>query len=889
MDYKFYITFDGITTEIEEPVGWDDIETILKREKTHGISFEVAIGGLGFYGVAYKAIVDTIKRYGFNASIIFTAKWRCNSVWSDFYNGRISVSSGFNASNDGIVNCVLQSNDAVSLFNSRIDLSVNLLSSISIGGVAIDNPSKDIKVNGQFLNYATKGVIDTGGWKSANLMDSPTHHNDIGAGVVQHLGGYYPLWKTICSDLGELNGTSGWCEFEDTYSNRDATFNVISELFGNSSVKLENGSVLVKVRIKGRIKGNLVTKVSSGYSSLFRLYRGGQYDTIFSSSEAYDFTNGFEFDKTLSFGIVPGSADSKIAIYFTFELFSDSTYNQSDLRIELDSDSFVNIQCTTSYTPSSTSVRGLYYFDAIKTASDIITDKKLIVAMGTNISLDTLAKNLALTSGKYVRNAKSADGSPNPINASFKELYNALDCIIPIGIGMDNGIMVVDGWQSFYRDGIIADFGDVAVKRKVDESMIVTTAKVGYSKSSSRGYGLTEDPFSERSYAATLEDVGSNLDKLCKFIGSGFLREECRRESTSINGSGGSNDDSLFVLLCKDGLAETEDQTHYNGEYMWVYVTNIGLTPRRNALRWAKFCAVGKLGISTDNRVLIFSAGTGNTKAIIDGMSEFSSIGLDEITPMNLSTLPSPYVDSFDAPLSKAEYEAIKANQYSKVKYGSVEGYIKEVKYKPSKGEASIQVNPTLATFNQLYNVCSNTTSQVNHPVDPPVETPLTPRLLFEENFMNPAGVFPHQYPALWVYERRKDASGQPDENLYLSPSDEGMICTRKLPYTGQILLWYDIESNCGVKPWGNMEVYLEWKGLATGSIIINLHDENKQVVGHAYGLDHPPSDYHWTFKPVLKSTEKAKYFSFMFALGSNYAGSDQQIFYIKKLSLKIV
>jgi hypothetical protein len=713
MDYKFHLSYNGIRTEIEEPVDWDDIETTLKREKVHGVAFEVALGGLGFYGVAKQIILSAISKSGLNANIIFEAEWRCvTNKYENFYTGRLSVVNGFDFSDD-VVSCVVEPIDAIVLFNNRIDQKVDVLSDKSIGGVTIDKAKEyAIKINGQQLRYATKGVVDVGGWAYNDLLTAAVDSEvEYGDGTSSRHGFIYPLWNNTSTDLGNLSSSIGYDK-----DGSAVTFNVIGQLFDNPNIKLFGNRVKVKYRVKGRLTGNFVSSPNGIVE--FREGWGYNYDTtvpvpdsLFKiAAGAIDFSNGIEFDKAREFYVTPGNTNTptiRLAIFYSIRNPYDGLIN-----IEFDEESFVEFTCVTDLINGKDEsekdikhsfAKGIYTIDALRAITAMITDRKL--GFASNLSADALVSNMLFSTGKYIRNGRNADSSIPPIQTSFKELYNALDSVACLGLGMDKGSIVVNPWRYFYQSSKSVDLGDVnSIKRTIDNDMIASAIKIGYAKYSTEGQSGAEDPFTDRDYVTSLESGKNALEKVCKYIASGYVVEECRRVAIKADNNGYKYDEDLFFLVCKPSVTETAPALSYSGASGNTLI-NSAITPFKNAKRWAPFCAIVKLGSTSDKRILTFTAGTGNTQAVVEGLSESGNLDLDDIEVLDAAVLPSPYLDSFDAPLSKLEYETIKANPYASVGYGGMVGWIKSLKYKMSKGEASFQVYPSLATFASLYQV----------------------------------------------------------------------------------------------------------------------------------------------------------------------------------------
>ena len=89
MEWNF--TLNG--TEIEEPIGFNDITFNVQRdEKWHGMFFEASTTQLGFYSTAYDILKEAKETQGFDAEVIFAASQRCEGQtdFDEVLSGKLS-------------------------------------------------------------------------------------------------------------------------------------------------------------------------------------------------------------------------------------------------------------------------------------------------------------------------------------------------------------------------------------------------------------------------------------------------------------------------------------------------------------------------------------------------------------------------------------------------------------------------------------------------------------------------------------------------------------------------------------------------------------------------------------------------------------------------------
>ena len=143
--YKFFLTYDGIKTEIEkEPIGWDSFETVLKRSASHGISAEYSELDLKFYD---RASIN-ILRQAYEADIDSIVTFSVENDQMKEYSGQVD----FGEYKDGFEKyCFIQVKvseiGVQATFNNRIEQKVDIDSLTAFDGSELaeyDNLNKEI-------------------------------------------------------------------------------------------------------------------------------------------------------------------------------------------------------------------------------------------------------------------------------------------------------------------------------------------------------------------------------------------------------------------------------------------------------------------------------------------------------------------------------------------------------------------------------------------------------------------------------------------------------------------------------------------------------------------------------------------------------------------------
>ena len=130
----------GVTTIVDEPQGWDNINLSVKRdEEMHGIFFEFTSNELTFYGEGMTIIKDAYEGYGVEASVNIQVESSCDgNLWETFYTGSLVFSKyKYVCGQLCYVSIYSEQNDIVTSFKNRLDQSVDLASTTSFDGTTL--------------------------------------------------------------------------------------------------------------------------------------------------------------------------------------------------------------------------------------------------------------------------------------------------------------------------------------------------------------------------------------------------------------------------------------------------------------------------------------------------------------------------------------------------------------------------------------------------------------------------------------------------------------------------------------------------------------------------------------------------------------------------------
>ena len=331
------------------------------------------------------------------------------------------------------------------------------------------------------------------------------------------------------------------------------------------------------------------------------------------------------------------------------------------------------------------------------------------------LAIETDLKNCldrySITKGSFIRNV-TQPSVPN-LFVNYEMLFEECRKIFNIGWGFDNNetelkIARIDG---FYKSNVVVDVGllDMATFTTAKD-LIYGTITVGYNKWEAEEYNGLDEMNTERQYRRNIDTNPTELDLMSDMISAGYTIEITRRKNQGTTGtSDWRYDDDLFiintntidsVLYAYQGIDANPDNVYSPNTRM-----NYALTPARSLMRWFKSIAAAQPTVANEN--FIFTSGTGNY--IAQGQMLYNcpieGSTLSEKETIDVSNFDNDYYitpiwktiyATFNAPLSMAEFEDIKADVYGAIRFRCSDtiylGNIIEMSHDPNVGIANFKL-----------------------------------------------------------------------------------------------------------------------------------------------------------------------------------------------------
>lgn len=716
---------------IEEPVGFDNLECKIHRGDYHGMSAEVSVGTLEFYGKAY----GTIKAaYDHDIDSILTY-----SVTTDtgvqVYIGALDLSTcSFQDSEYRSVSVKVGEVGIKTTFNNRTETEVDLGTDKTIDGLQLEKPEwKSLAIPQKHLLY-TNGEKQDATKLIEKTLNNPWGWNELtagwSAGSTPHNYQYFqiPMGEVYAEEFGEYQQVPDALQF---YQIDDAD----QQWSAGEEYEKKYGTDTT-IHVEWDLKANVINKVkwNPTPSSRISFYIAAQTTTgqrIASQPVTYtaEELNVLGEKKDISMkleGDLPGGT----AIWFYLQVNIGQPYT-FHFNLEVGKGSKLKMTMYDNLPDTNVEADMILAHDALNVVAKAISENGLSVKSewyGSTLSKWNATSVFgggslkALTNGYRIRGLFSTDEDKRNMPVSFRTMIESLDAQDCIGWGFSEEggktYVRVERWNWFYRDNTILTInGANAITREVDASKVATELTIGYRKYATNDqYHSIDSIHGQRTFTSGIKAVRSALERTCDFVADNYAIEETRRARTNKNETEETSyDESIFVfelvhsLETKIGGQErtyightaTDAQNIGRGQEL----INAKLSPRHMAARWRSYLFStathsdlrftsgeinysGQFGVIPEQEVRA-SVVTNSLKTENENAIQKED---DNIT--NAHAIIKAETLSFEYPLTIAQYKAVKDDPYGLVIVNGIPGWIQEVTYRVNDGLAAFKLIP---------------------------------------------------------------------------------------------------------------------------------------------------------------------------------------------------
>lgn len=674
MELKHYLQDGANRLEIGEPIGFDSMKTTIKRGEYHGMSAQVTVSSLEFYGEAAHFIKEQYDT-NIDAEIRYVVTDVSDNV---IYEGVLDMST-FSEKKCEYYSVSLKIGDVgvKTMFNNRTTTDVDIYSNKTIEGNTISSIYK------HSVDIPNKSIVYT------NLMEAK--EDVVWTSETSHTGRFkLPRNKShhwinfpICekSTLEEFGTCSPQADIAESIKDDDMKISgsIVSEYYAPLFDAGEDFAAKFGDNSPYSIELNVTVTVEAiGENQLFDLRPGGnkppgyiwnfmneipRYDVqlVMMDGEAWidmpwtnpewvaakgdmvayagQKSNYLENDnrklvftlKQTKNGYVVNNKTGKLVLgialrnnYFYDDGVEVKLYHneEQEIRVTIHAGSYIRMSLKSQFT------------EKVKT-------KFVLINSALNQVIRTISNNqLSLKSSLLDLNAPKSIAGPMALlglatgydirgfsdkgfNMSFKDMIEALDALGCIGWSFEDEegqtFVRVERWDYFYNNDVIIEIDEPnEITTQLDVDNIITQLTIGYKKySTNEDINSIDSIHGERVFNNQVKSVSKEVSKLCTFIADNYAIEEARRKAIEMTSDEFKYDENIFVFELEQVYKNRK--TSYNirtgvespKNITDVYTTyNVRISPRRMAENWR-----GRMSLFNLNKRIQFISGKVNYKA----------------------------------------------------------------------------------------------------------------------------------------------------------------------------------------------------------------------------------------------------------------------------------
>lgn len=716
----------GASQVIDEPIGWDGVQTSFNRNLTnHGVIINIDTDGFQYIGDAFALLKDEYELNGSDGQMELLVEYDCDNsgTYTQYFRGKFDFNTYSRVCSDEcLIECDVIASKCTDIFLNRIGQDVDLQTITDFNGDAIAPLDEDtILLEGQdiFLQnktYNTNGTDCVGTGNYALTGNKYLYHpvllpnmtineigdfalNNITCNFVEKNGGVDSIDFTSLADFADYG------QFLDIWERTSDPLNCIDN---DATIEYRcKGSLLYTPQFNGTLTTTLVFAKYDLNTATLAIIDSNSIGGV-ARAISTGVTDSVNFD--IAFSNTPDYDESQVLLFYIFvnpfisalgsgdydiEIRYDAGNDQNYFTMELDS------ACDETTAIGYRLDKTLEFLPKVYTGGDCATPTVL----------ESCFDNYHLTNGLHLRNASI----PNPAKMflNFQSLFDDIRKIFNIGWGFDVGetVLNIGGLNNFYKSTTAANIGSVMeVKFITAKELIWGVINVGYNKWEAEEYNGLDEMNTSRQYRRNVNSQTQELDLLCDLITAGYTIEITRRKNQPKTGTTDwryDNDTFLINTEVVDDvlLAYRGVDTNAANIYSPATRMNYRLTPVRNLLAWFKSIAAPRP--TTSGEILTFNSGEGNylaggqmnTQCFLEGETIAENQDID-VTVFDDIDDASPIWKAefmvFTAPLSMEQFEDIKLDPYGLITLEcngvSYQGNIVSLTHNPNEGDANFKL-----------------------------------------------------------------------------------------------------------------------------------------------------------------------------------------------------
>lgn len=532
-----YLSAGSYFAFVDDPIGFDGVQIRLTRGEEHGVNYEFSDGEINLqFDIGYgKEVIDEIfKVKGPDARIDFEFYDLENN--QSLYRGRLNLADA--EFRDSGILCPIERANFDHLFRTRYETKVNLFDSVSLDGNNVGSLQQE--------NIQVYGKAQTQKYEATKPLTTDSFFNQ--AAIKEDNVFFTPGFPNVVTDefSGDINPPA-------------------LQFWNNSPVgskaylyqAVEGGLFKIDVQVESRLITE--TQIFSNYdSTIWGLY----LEIVTESGDSTKIRIGEEITErklskqsvqfiTASFvgnNTVILNRNDEVYLYHEIRLTEDFAKN---FAYKMDEYGFNQIKITGFTAAEATTSKAVMLFDALRQSLRLTTNvgepffSEFFGFPDRGYSRMGGGANNILTLGRILRNFDLP-----PLTASFKELYESLDAIFCLGLGIDGTQLRIEPREYFYQQSVTKTFTNVGNYREtVAKDLLWNEIKVGFKKYLEEEINTLDSVHQEIEYLTPLRATKNKLQILSDIICDSYAIEETRRQQfeEEINDNW-RYDDDLFLI-----------------------------------------------------------------------------------------------------------------------------------------------------------------------------------------------------------------------------------------------------------------------------------------------------------------------------------------------------
>ena len=618
---------------IEEPIGFDKMKTTISRGDYHGMSAQVSVDSLEFYGKAME-IIDSAYQSNIDTEIVYKVTTSDGSL---IFQGTLDLSTcAYHSGDYCSISCKVGEVGQKTTFNNRTATEIDLNDTKNVDGQNLAHsyawkkiriPARDIVYRNEYL--ITDDVVwdqDTaqGGerdpyrlaeHKEFQWINIPlaieAKPNEFGNcepnAYIPELGTASRNGDTILNNNGEYCGPlfAKGTGFDNKFG-ASSTYTIQAHL----KIKLEAlDNMFNNKAVGGSRKYMVALMLLNGETTMENAcyHSGGinwtNWETFSDGADGYTYKHSHTFELNINKSGLTHQALYLGIIMTGYNIYDDgvtwhSHYNNpARMKVTVDASSYIKMTLDSKQKASPYLTEMLPIHEALSKTAEMISgltvksdyygrmDSSVNRTQTPAAYSGTTAEQFmasfgpgslkALTNGYKIRDLYTDGDEARNMVVSFKKLIDSLaaqDCI-GWGFSEENGQLYirVEPWDWFYKDELLMTITNPAKKdRTVDTKAIISELNIGYKKyTTEEDLNSTDSIHSERTFTGGIKAVSGAKKHLCEFVADNYAIELTRRKGLDGTNDEYKHDETIFILELTARRSKSGTTASYSVESNW--------------------------------------------------------------------------------------------------------------------------------------------------------------------------------------------------------------------------------------------------------------------------------------------------------------------------------